>query len=58
MSDKFERNPIVWQGKGTKRFDIFGNTSKNPTIIIPMGADKGRHHAITTVGTQIFDSTH
>ena len=58
MSDKFERNHIVCRGKGTKRFDIFENTPENPTIIIPMGADKGIHHAIVTVDTYIFDSTH
>ncbi len=57
MSDKFKRNPIGWHGKGTKMFDIFGNTLENPTIIIPLGADEGIHHAIATVGNYISDST-
>ena len=58
QSNKFERNPIVWSGKKTKYFDVFECTSDNPTILIPLGADKGIHHAIATVGNYIFDSTH
>ena len=58
MSNKFEKNPIVWSGKKTRFFDVFVNTSDNPTIIIPLGGDKGIHHAIATVGNYIFDSTH
>jgi hypothetical protein len=55
---KFELNPIVGSGKKTKCFDIFLKTSEDPTLIIPVGVDKGIHHAIDTVGNYIFDSTH
>ena len=59
MPNKFEHNPLVWSKKKTKLFDVFVNTPDNPTIIIPLGADKGIHHAIATgVGNYIFDSTH
>ena len=55
---KFDVNPIVWKDKKTRFFDIFVNTSEDPTLIIPVGGDKGIHHAIATVGNYIFDSTH
>jgi hypothetical protein len=57
-SSQFDLNPIVWSENKTRYFDIFVTTSADPTIIIPVGGDKGIHHAIATVGNYIFDSTH
>ena len=56
-SDKFQCYPEVWKGKKTKRFDVF-SASDNPTVIIPLGADRGIQHAVATVGNYIFDSSH
>jgi hypothetical protein len=56
-SSKFEKNPVIWKGKLTKYFDVFMNTSDNPTIIIPLGGDRGIYPDIATVGNYIFDST-
>ena len=55
----FHECPIVWgqRKKRYKRFDIFTDTSNDPTLIIPWGGDGGVQHAVTIVGHYIFDST-
>ena len=50
LSGKFE----IFQDD--KRLDIFGNKSRNPTLVVPVGSDGGTQHAITVVDNLIFDS--
>jgi hypothetical protein len=56
----FVKNPLVWgqRKKRYRQFDIFGDISEYPTVVIPWGGDGGVQHAITIVGRYIFDSSY